>query len=208
MAGREVLIVRTGTANLASVAAALNRVGAPSRVTRDSSEVRAADHVVLPGVGAFGSALARLRETSLLDALLERLEVGRPTLAICLGLQILCAASAETPGVPGLGVIPDRVGRFEHAPRVPQLGWNAVQPAPDCQLLTSGYAYFANSYRLRHAPSGWASAHCEYGERFVAALERGAILGCQFHPELSGAWGLDLIRRWWTQTSGNGGSAC
>lgn len=208
MANQEILIVRTGTANLASVAAALKRVANPPRVTEDPQEVRAADHVVLPGVGAFGSALTKLHETGMFEVLRERLESGRPTLAICLGMQLLCEASDETPGVAGLGVIADRIGRFNDTPRVPQLGWNKVQPTQDCRLLKPGYAYFANSYRLQQAPSDWAAAHCEYGERFVAAVEREAVLGCQFHPELSGAWGLELIRQWWIQSSTKGGSVC
>ena len=192
----EVLIARTGTANLASVIAGLRRIGASPRVTEDADEVRTAPRVVLPGVGAFGAAMEKLRAGGLDRALAERIRAGRPTLAVCLGLQLLCDASDETPGVPGLGVAPGRITRFADTVRVPQLGWNYVQSAGGSPLLESGYAYFANSYKLAAPPAGWSAAYSDHGGRFVAALARGPVLACQFHPELSGPWGLEWLRRW------------
>jgi len=88
------------------------------------------------------------------------------------------------------------VSRFGTTVRVPQLGWNCIHPASDCQFLTEGYGYFANSYRLTEIPEGWTGAKADYGGSFVAAIERGPILACQFHPELSGKWGASLIDRW------------
>ena len=126
----------------------------------------------------------------------RRVESGRPTLAICLGLQLLVDASDEAPGQPGLGVISGRVGRFPSGVKVPQLGWNRVMAEPSCRLLGSGTAYFANSYRLEGIPEGWSAATSEHGGTFVAGLERGAVLACQFHPELSGEWGEGVLRRW------------
>lgn len=193
---REVVLVRTGTANLASVTAALQRAGATVRVADDAAPVRDADRVVLPGVGAFGAAATRLTATPVAAALVERIESGRPLLAICLGLQLLARSSEETPGVRGLGLFDVPVRRLPDGVRVPQLGWNEVVPEAGCRVVESGYAYFANSYALRQVPEGWCGAMAEHGVPFVAALERGSIVACQFHPELSGAWGAALLGRW------------
>jgi imidazole glycerol-phosphate synthase subunit HisH len=114
---------------------------------------------------------------------------------MCVGLQVLFEASDESPHATGLAALPGRVGRFADSVRVPQFGWNRVAPQPGCRLIEPGYAYFANSYRALEAP-GCAIATAEHGGRFVAALERGGVLACQFHPELSGAYGHELIGRW------------
>lgn len=193
---REIVIVRTGTANTASVVAAAERLGLVPRLTTDGGLVREAPLAILPGVGAFGAAMEAIREAGLEETLRERLLAGRATLCICLGLQVLCEASEETPGVRGLGVIPATIGRFSNGLRVPQLGWNEVVPDAGCRLLTRGFAYYANSYRLSEQPAGWNVARTTHGSAFVGALERGKVLACQFHPELSGPWGLGLMRRW------------
>lgn len=192
----EVLVVRTGTANLASVCAAFERLGAAPRVTESPAEVERAGRVVLPGVGSFGTVAGELASSGLAAVLRRRIAAGRPTLAICLGLQLLAEASEETPGARGLGAVPGTVRSLPAGVRIPQLGWNRVAPDPGCRLLASGHAYFANSFAVADAPPGWRCAWFEHGGRFVAALERGAVLGCQFHPELSGAWGSSLLRRW------------
>ncbi len=190
-----VMVINTGTANLASIRAAFTRLGAESVITDDAEAIRDAERLVLPGVGAFASGMSRLCSIGVADALRQRVERGRPLLAVCLGLQLLCRSSEESPGVEGLGVIDAGVERFRDATVVPQLGWNGVEPV-GCRLVLPGFAYYANSYRLAAAPAGWGAAFTEHGERFVAALERGPILACQFHPELSGAWGHALLRRW------------
>ena len=195
-APRRPVIVATGVANTASVQAALRRLGAEPVLSQDPEAVRTADQLVLPGVGAFGAAMQTLRERGLEEALRERLLSGRPTLTICLGLQLLCKASEESPGAVGIGLIDASLGRFGAGLRVPQMGWNRVEPTPGARLLTSGSAYFANSYRLAALPPGWEGATSDHGGPFVAALERGALLACQFHPELSGAWGQALLGRW------------
>lgn len=189
-------VVATGVANLASVAAAMARLGAAMTPCDDAAAVLAADALVLPGVGQFGAAMAFLRQRQLLAALRQRLRAARPTLGICLGMQLCCEGSAEAPRVPGLGVVPGRLQRFPEAVRVPQMGWNDVVVAGDTSLLRSGAGYFANSFRLAHAPAGWSAATAEHGGRFVAALENGPVLLCQFHPELSGCYGHELLRRW------------
>jgi imidazole glycerol phosphate synthase glutamine amidotransferase subunit len=195
VSGVEVVVVPTGTANLASVRAALTRLGARPRLAEDAAMVEGATHVVLPGVGSFGATMAGLCEAGLDAALAARVRAGRPTLAMCVGLQVLFEASDESPHARGLAVLPGRVGRFPDAVRVPQFGWNRIAPESGCRFVEPGYAYFANSYRVLEAP-GCALATAEHGGRFVAALERDGVLACQFHPELSGAYGHGLIARW------------
>lgn len=192
----DVVVVRTGVANLASVVAGLNRAGAAVCISADPEEILLAGRVVLPGVGAFGPAMEGLRRNGLDLALNSRCADGKALLAICLGLHLLADGSEETPGVAGLGAIPGVARRFTGAVRAPQLGWNRVEPEDGCALLTGGFATFANSYRLETAPEGFHAAFADHGGRFVAGLERGSLLACQFHPELSGSWGLALLQRW------------
>jgi len=193
---KDVAVIRTGTANLASVLAGLRRAQCKPVLVDDPKMVTSADYVVLPGVGAFAATMDQLRSRRLVDAIRERIVEARPTLTICLGLQVLGTSSEESPGTDGIGVFDAHVSRFGMTVRVPQLGWNCIHPASDCQFLTEGYGYFANSYRLTEVPEGWKGAKADYGGSFVAAIERGPILACQFHPELSGEWGASLIERW------------
>ncbi len=195
----EVLIVRTGTANLASVQAAFERLGAAARMGTEAAAVRDAVAVVLPGVGAFAAALPALEADGLGEALRERIAAGRPTLAVCLGLQLLAEGSEESPGQSGLGVLRGVARRFPETVRVPQLGWNQVRCEAGDGMLGDGAAYFANSYRLIESTPGWRAAWSDHGGEFIAAIERGAVLACQFHPELSGRWGKALLERWWSR---------
>jgi imidazole glycerol phosphate synthase glutamine amidotransferase subunit len=190
----DVLIVPTGTANIASVVAAFRRLGAVPRVSERPDEVVHAPRVMLPGVGAFGASMARLVDHGLDAALRERIAADRPTICICVGHQLLFETSDESPGARGLGVAAGHVGRFPEGVRVPQFGWNEVQGGDGSRLLEGGWAYFANSYRAVEAP-GWAVASATHGGPFVAAMERGNVVGCQFHPELSGAYGAALLAR-------------
>lgn len=195
----QAIIIDTGVANTASVLAALKRCGLEASVSAATRDVERAAYVVLPGVGAFAAGMDRLNRAGLVAPLLDRIGSGRPTLAICLGMQLLCRASEESPGIEGLGVIDAEIGSFPENVRRPQFGWNLVTPGLCCGGITPGYAYFANSYRLGSAPDGWSAAMSEHGGPFVAALERGGVLACQFHPELSGAWGGELLRGWITK---------
>lgn len=196
MTGPETIVVRTGTANLASVLAALERLGAPARPSNDPTDVERAERLILPGVGAFGMAMDRLQADELVEPLRRRIGSGRPTLAICLGMQLLFESSDESPGREGLCAVPGTLQRFTGDVRVPHMGWNNIVADGACQILQSGYVYFANSYRATQAPPGWSASTSDYGGSFLAAIERGAVVACQFHPELSGSFGLQLIRRW------------
>ncbi len=189
------LVVNTGAANTASVFACLRRLDVEPVLAERADELESARIVVLPGVGAFESAMTRIREAGLAEALVRRIDSGAPTLAICLGLQLLCAASEESEGVAGLGVLPTTIRRFDASMPVPQLGWNQIEPSDECALLQPGWAVFANSYYLPEVPSGWSGAFTDYATRFVSAIERDGVLACQFHPELSGDWGQELLSR-------------
>lgn len=190
------VVVPTGTANIASVMAAFRRLGQNPTMATDTEEVAEADRVVLPGVGSFGTAGAELDRAGLRETLVDRVASGRPTLAVCVGMQMLAETSEESDGAAGLGVIETPVRRFSAQMRVPQLGWNEVRAGEGCRYVFDGWAYFANSYRISAVPSGWAAAISDHGEEFVSALERGDVLACQFHPELSGEWGAGVLARW------------
>lgn len=193
-------VVPTGTANLASVIAAFRRLGTDPVIARDVSAVETSERVVVPGVGSFGAAMAEIDRLGMRDALRGRLDEGRPTLAICVGMQLLALESEESAESQGIGHFPGRVARFPNTVRVPQLGWNQVSAGPGCRFLRDGWAYFANSYRIEAAPEGWLVAVTDHGGKFVAALERGNVLACQFHPELSGRWGSEILDAWLSAT--------
>src|SRR5213079_280018 len=173
----DVVIVDSGVANLASITSAFRRLGATVVVTGDEGVVRDAPRVVLPGVGAFGAGLGALRARQLDQAVTQAAARGTPLLGVCLGMQILCEASEEAPGVAGLGVIPGTCRRLPEDVRVPHLGWNAVTATGD-GLVATGVAAFANSYALREAPAGWVPAWTTHGVRFVAALEKRRASPC------------------------------
>ncbi|HKW40012.1 MAG TPA: imidazole glycerol phosphate synthase subunit HisF [Gemmatimonadales bacterium] len=198
----DVVIVDSGVANLASIATAFRRLDATVTVTDAADDVLNAPRVVLPGVGAFGAGVAALQSRGLAAAIAAVAARGTPLLGVCLGMQMLCEASEEAPRMSGLGIIPGTCRRLPDQVRVPHLGWNSVAADPSAHCVSSGIAAFANSYALRQSPSGWSAAWSTHGERFVAALERGPIVVCQFHPELSGAYGAALLQRW----LGNGGA--
>ena len=184
MSETQVVIIDTGIANTASVSAAFERLGCAVTLTHDAALVRDASLVVLPGVGSFG---AGMRSHGLDGVVIERVQQNRPLLGICLGLQLLCVSSEESPGIEGLGVINADVTRFPASVRTPQHGWNRVG---------DGYAYFSNTYRIESIPPEWSGELSEHGGPFLACLRRGTTLACQFHPELSGAWGANLLSNW------------
>ncbi|MEM8949978.1 MAG: imidazole glycerol phosphate synthase subunit HisH [Pseudomonadota bacterium] len=190
-----VLILPTGTANLASVEAAFRKASATTKRADDPHAILKARHVVLPGVGTFGATMDGLRKAGFDQAIAERVASGAPTLTMCVGLQVLFDISAESPDAQGLGAIEGKVGRFPANVSVPQFGWNQIEADEACRYLESGYAYFANSFRVRTAP-GCKTAIAHHGEPFIAAFEKGDVVACQFHPELSGAFGHRLISRW------------
>jgi cyclase len=190
-----VAVIDSGVANLASVLSGFSALGADPFATRNPAEVRKATHVVLPGVGHFQAGIDALRLTGMDQAISDLHESGKPLLAVCLGMQLLGDGSEESPGVRGLGLFPGRFTRLPSTVRVPHLGWNRVDPGGG-GAFPRGMAAFANSYGLKEAPQGWRAAWTVHGEPFVSALIRDRTLALQFHPELSGAFGMGLLQRW------------
>ena len=167
--------------NTRSVEVAFRRLGADVAVTGDPDEVLGADLVVLPGVGAAGTAMAALRDQGLAEALRERTGAGSPTLGICLGLQLALEESEEDGGVAGLGLLPGRAVRLREG-RVPRIGWAVVEPPGEA-------FYFAHSYGCE-TPAATAVS-----EGIVAEARLGSFVGVQFHPEKSGAAGSRYLER-------------
>lgn len=201
MSAPTVAIAATGVANVASVKACLERLGAEPLLTLDPVVLENARAVVLPGVGAFAAGVEALNRAGVADLLVARAREGRALLSICLGMQLLATSSEEAPGLKGLGVLHAPVERLRGAPRLPHFGWNAVEVEDNpSALLRRGEAYFAHTYAMTPSETleanGWRVARATEGSTFVAAVERGGTLACQFHPELSGAWGAALVQRW------------
>jgi imidazole glycerol-phosphate synthase subunit HisH len=191
-----VAIADYGMGNRRSVEKALAHVGARSVITADHEAVRAAEKVILPGVGAFPEAMRNLRRTGLDDVIRERAAAGIPVLGVCLGMQLLFEASAEHEGAEGLGILPGDVVRLD-APKLPHIGWNLVQLEREAPL-TAGFGraaafYHVHSFVCRPADEGDVVGWGEYGERFPSIVARGNVMGAQFHPEKSSRDGLKLL---------------
>jgi imidazole glycerol-phosphate synthase subunit HisH len=192
-----IAILDYGMGNLRSVEKALEHVGVTAKVSSDPVEVRAADGVILPGVGAFPRAMERIRELGLDELAFERRDAGVPVLGICLGLQLLFESSSELGGATGLGMLPGPVGELD-APglKVPHIGWAPVRWTRESRL-TEGIPsetpfYFVHSFAPR-AGDGELLGSAEYGTRFACAAERDNVFGVQFHPEKSSTAGLRLL---------------
>jgi len=189
-----VVLVDAGGTNIGSVRYALQRLGVDATLTADPQTIRAADKVILPGVGAAGPGMARLRELNLVELMRS---LTQPVLGVCLGMQLLCAHSEEG-DIDCLDLIPAQVKRFNEAPglRVPHMGWNRVTARIEHPLLaglgTNDQAYFVHSYAV---PTGdWTLASTDYGEAFSAVIARDNYYGMQFHPERSAAVGARLLQ--------------
>ena len=195
-AGPRIAVLDYGIGNLRSAEKALQRVGSDARLVSDPAEAEAADGVVLPGVGSFGPCARALRESGLADVASNAIESAVPFLGICVGLQLLYAASDEDADDPGLGVIDGTVRRLEGEVKRPQMQWNVLRPAgaPSRMLAELGdspWLYFVHSYAPEATPE--TVAYCDYGGDVVAAIERDDLWGVQFHPEKSGDTGLKLL---------------
>ena len=197
-AAPRIAILDYGMGNLRSVEKALERVGADAAITSDPEEADAAEGVVLPGVGAFPRAMARVREIGLDELVSRRVSDGRPVFGICLGMQLLFDESTENDGATGLGLMPGPVGPLSaNGYKVPHIGWSPVRWEHPSEL-TAGLGpeppfYFVHSFAPRPGESGDVLGTASYGERFACAVERAPLYGCQFHPEKSSAAGLRLL---------------
>jgi len=191
-----VTVIDYKAGNLTSVLKALRFLGAAPDVAGVPEPIGSAERIILPGVGHF-AATRRLDETGLTPAIREAVGRGVPFLGICVGMQWLFAGSSEAPGQPGLGFFDERCTRFpDGAEKVPHVGWNSLEICGDSRLLAGiqhgEFVYFTHSYLAPVTRSTAAAAH--YIEPFTAAIERGNVMGVQFHPEKSGEAGLRVLR--------------
>ena len=193
-----IAIMDYGMGNLRSVQKALEYLGQEAIVTDDPEQALEADRVILPGVGAFRDAMARLKETGLDQAAREIVRRKTPFLGICLGMQLMFEASEENGYYEGLGIFPGTITRFpEMGLKIPHMGWNTLKTR-DCALFDGGTApcvYFVHSYMMADISPDWTVGISEYGIPFTAVAQLGAVAAAQFHPEKSGADGLNMLRR-------------
>ncbi len=199
-------VVDYDAGNTLSVTRALEKVGARVDLTPDPERVLAADAVVLPGVGAFGDCMRKLRERGMDEACLETYRSGRPFLGVCVALQVFFEGSQESPVEEGLGILPGTVIRFKgNGLKVPHMGWNELsvaRPHPVLEGLNGEDFYFVHSYYPEPAEPEDLLGTSEYGERFCAAAGRENLAAVQFHPEKSSRAGLKLYENFlsWAKT--------
>lgn len=198
-----IAVVDYGMGNLRSVEKALEKVGARVEVTDSAKRLLQARGVVLPGVGAFGEAVTRLKKNRLWTALENILVEGRPFLGICLGLQLLFERSEESPAVKGFGFLKGQVKRFkfahQHALKVPHMGWNTLRldgsrPEALEGIAARDFFYFVHSFYPAPKDDRWVKATTSYGVNFCSAVGGGALFASQFHPEKSGKQGLRILK--------------
>ena len=186
--------------NIKSVEKAVQLLGQEVTITRDRREVLNADKVILPGVGAFGDAMGKIRQYGLYEVIHEVAEQGTPFLGICLGLQLLFERSEESPGVEGLGILKGEILRIPETPglKIPHMGWNSLEFRNNGRLFENlpeeSYVYFVHSYYLRAADEKIVTAVTEYGTQIHASVEQGNVFACQFHPEKSSDAGIQILK--------------
>ena len=194
-----IAIIDYGVGNLFSLTASLKSLGAEVVVTNKKEDIIAADRIILPGVGAFEDAIAKLRATGLVDTIVAETEKGKPMLGICLGMQLLFEKSYEYGEHEGLGILKGQVigmaGKLPAELKIPHMGWNALKLRGPAKLLEEGsYVYFVHSFYAENCADSLAAV-TDYGIPITAAVERGNVFGCQFHPEKSGNVGLEILKK-------------
>lgn len=201
-AGPRIAVLNYHMSNLRSVTKALERLGARVEVAETAEQAGAADALVLPGVGNFGQAMARMRDQGLDVVATAAAAGGVPLLGICLGLQLLFDESEECPGVRGLGLIPGQVRRLVTDRKLPQIGWNRVHWHGSSPLVPEDSGdrastfYFVHSFAVAPVDPAHVLGTVDYGGECVAAAQSGNVAGVQFHPEKSSRAGLALLGRW------------
>ena len=185
--------------NIRSVEKAFQHLGEETVLSRDRDEILSADKVVLPGVGAFGDAMNKLKDYNLVNTIYDVVDKKIPFLGICLGLQLLFESSDETPGVSGLGILPGNILRIPDKPgyKIPHIGWNSLELTNNGRLFDgvaeNAYVYFVHSYYLKAKDDRIVKATTEYGTHIHASVEQDNIFACQFHPEKSSTVGLKIL---------------
>lgn len=193
-------IIDYGAGNLRSVQKACELVGADAQITSDTEKILSADHVILPGVGAFGDCMSSIRDRGIDKCIYKVIEKGTPFLGICLGLQLLFEGSKESPNVSGLGVFGGEIVKIPENSdlKIPHMGWNSLS-FPKASPLFNGidensFVYFVHSYYMQPTDKSIISATCEYSAVLPVALSRGNVHATQFHPEKSGNVGLAILK--------------
>jgi glutamine amidotransferase len=194
-----IAIIDYDAGNLKSVEKALHILGHETIISRDRDEILNADKVILPGVGAFGQAMANLERYQLDRVVAEVVGLNKPFLGICLGLQLLFEQSDEAPGVKGLGVLKGKILKIPDCEgiKIPHMGWNSLTIKKDARIFrgieNNSYVYFVHSFYLKADNETEVAATTEYSTRIHASVESGNLFACQFHPEKSGATGLKIL---------------
>lgn len=194
-----IAIIDYGAGNLHSVKNALDFLGAESKITGSASKILSADKVILPGVGAFGSAMNALTASGLKEVIFEVADKGTPLLGICLGLQLMFEKSEEAPDVKGLGLFKGTIVKIpDRGLEIPHMGWNSIEVVKDSRILNNigenPFVYFVHSYYLNASDEGVVSAYTDYGERLGIAVEKDNVFATQFHPEKSGETGMKILK--------------
>lgn len=195
-----VAIIDYDAGNIKSVEKAMMALGEDVVVTREKEEILAADHIILPGVGAFGDAMEKLHKYQLVEVIREVTDRGTPFLGICLGLQLLFESSEESTGIAGLGILRGKIVRLpeDQGLKIPHIGWNSLR-YPNSGRLFAGlpeesYVYFVHSYYLQASEPQIVTATTEYAALIHASVEKGNVFACQFHPEKSSDVGMRILK--------------
>ena len=208
-----IAIIDYDAGNIRSVEKALTALGEQPVVTRDKENILAADKLILPGVGAFGDAMERLRQYGLVEVIREAVKKGTPLLGICLGLQLLFERSDESDGVEGLGILKGEILKLPDSPglKIPHMGWNSLHIQNSGRLFKgipeNTYVYFVHSYYLQAEEEEIVKATTQYSTCIHASVEKGNVFACQFHPEKSSRWGLKILENFAALESGTGKEA-
>ena len=189
-----IAIIDYGSGNVNSVKKALDYLGESSIITSDSKEILDADKVVFPGVGNFGDVMKELRKRKLDTIIKKIINKKIPFLGICVGLQVLFEESEESPEIKGLGIFKGKVKKFTRG-KIPQIGWNEITS----KSIGNGYVYFVDSYYAVPDDKNIIESTSDYYGKFVAAVKKDNVLATQFHPEKSGEFGLEILRKWLRQ---------
>lgn len=209
-------IIDYDAGNLRSVEKAVAALGETPVITRDREKLLAADKVILPGVGAFGDAMEKLRQYGLVEVIRQVADRGTPLLGICLGLQLFFEESEESPGARGLGLCKGRILRIPEAEgmKIPHMGWNSLRYDHPGLLFRGipedSYVYFVHSYYLKAEDPAIVTASTQYVTKIHASIQQGNVFACQFHPEKSGGTGLKILKNFLelgTEARGENGPA-
>lgn len=195
-----VAIIDYDAGNIKSVEKAMLALGESVRITREPEEILSADHVILPGVGAFGDAMNKIHQYHLAEVIREVVDRGAPFLGICLGLQLLFESSEESEGIDGLGILRGKIVRLPETQglKIPHIGWNSLN-YPNKGRLFEGiseeaYVYFVHSYYLQAENAQIVTATTEYAAHIHASVEEDNVFACQFHPEKSSDVGMTILK--------------